>query len=197
MNTPAPLILKLKTLFGVFCYLSAVTLGGGLAMLPPMREEFVEKRGWMSDDEMVDAVAAMQSMPGIIASNMGALIGYRIAGVPGAVAAVLGGLLPPFVVIVALAAVVARIQRYAAVQAVFSGVRAAVSALILLAVVSLSKKKIAGRRSARLFSGFLAAASFAALLVFEVNAVWVIVAGAALGLCTMGMPRNPPEKGQK
>ncbi len=177
---------RIRTLFGVFCYLSAVTLGGGLAMLPPMREEFVEKRHWMSDDEMVDTVAAMQSMPGIIASNMGALIGYRIAGFPGAVSAILGGLLPPFIVIVALARIVERLQQYSAVQQVFAGVRATVSALILLAVISLSKKIFSGKAAARAFAAVLALSSFIALLYFEVNAIWVVIAGAILGLCTLG-----------
>lgn len=177
---------RLRVLFGTFCYLSAVTLGGGLAMLPPMREQFVTRRGWMTDDEMVDTVAAMQSMPGIIASNMGALIGYRIAGIPGAVSAVLGGLLPPFAVIVALASIVASLQQYAVVQQIFAGVRSAVSALILLAVFSLSRKIFSGRASARCFAAAVALASFVSLLYFEVNAVWVVIAGAVLGLCTLG-----------
>ena len=173
------------TLFRVFFYLSAVTLGGGLAMLPLMRQEFVEKRGWMTDDEMVDTVAAMQSMPGIIAMNMGVLIGYRCAGFIGALAALAGGVLPPFIAIVALAALVAQLRQFAVVQHLFLGVRAAVAAMILLAVISLGRQVLKGERFRRVFSWCVAIASFAALVFVGVNAIWVIVAGALLGLATL------------
>lgn len=181
---------KAKTLFGVFFYLSAVTLGGGLAMLPLLRQEFVEKRKWMSDQEMVDTVAAMQSMPGIIAMNMGVLIGHHCAGLPGAIAAVFGGLLPPFLAIVLLAAVVARFREYAIVQHLFLGVRAAVAALILLAVISLGKQILKGKCLQLIFSWGIAIASFAALVFFGAEAIWMIVAGAILGLiCHFALPK--------
>lgn len=178
-----------RTLFGVFFYLSAVTLGGGLAMLPLMRQEFVEKRKWMTDDEMVDTVAAMQSMPGIIAMNMGVLIGYRCAGIPGAIAAIFGGLLPPFIAIVLLATLVAQLRQYAFVQHLFLGVRAAVAAMILLAVVSLGKQILKGERPRCIFAWAVAIASFAALVFFGVDAILVIVVGAILGLiCHFVLP---------
>ena len=72
------------TLFRVFFSISAVALGGGLTMLPIMSREFVEKRGWLSDNDMLDTVAVMQSLPGIISINMAVLIGYRVSGIAGA-----------------------------------------------------------------------------------------------------------------
>ena len=179
-----------RTLFGVFFYLSAVTLGGGLAMLPLMQQEFVAKRKWMTDEEMVDTVAAMQSMPGIIAMNMGALIGYRCAGIPGAIAAIFGGLLPPFIAIVLLATLVAQLRQYAFVQHLFLGVRAAVAAMILLAVVSLGRQILKGERFQRIFSWCVAIASFIALVFFGVDAILVIVVGAILGLACFGKPTS-------
>ncbi|MBP5301001.1 MAG: chromate transporter, partial [Victivallales bacterium] len=161
---------RIRTLFGVFFYLSAVTLGGGLAMLPLMRQEFVAKRGWMTDDEMVDTVAAMQSMPGIIATNMGVLIGFHCAGIPGALAALAGGL-PPFLAIVLLAAIVSRLREFAVVQHLFLGVRAAVAAMILLAVITLARQILKGERLRKIFSWTVAAASFIALVFFGVDAI--------------------------
>ena len=172
------------TLFTIFLGLSTVTLGGGMAMLPMMRTEFVDKRRWMTDDEMVDTVAAMQSLPGIIASNMGVLIGHRIAGVPGAFAAVLGSILPPFISISLLASLFTYLRRYPLVQEVFRGVRAAISALILLAVLSLARQIFArDDRRRRALAGAVAALSFC-ILVFlpQVNAAWVIAAAAVFGL---------------
>ena len=186
-----------RTLFGVFFYLSAVTLGGGLAMLPLIQQEFVEKRKWMTDDEMVDTVAAMQSMPGIIAMNMGVLIGYHCAGIFGALSAMLGGLLPPFLAIVALATIVAQLRQFAFVQHLFLGVRAAVAAMILLAVLPLGRQILKGDCFRRAFSWIVAIASFIALVFFGVDAILVIVAGAILGLIAFGKPsgrsnRNSP-----
>lgn len=153
-------------------------------MLPLIRQEFVEKRKWMSDDQMVDTVAAMQSMPGVIATNMGVLIGYHCAGIPGALAAMAGGVLPPFLAIALLATVVSRLRQFAFVQHLFLGVRAAVAALILLAVVTLAKQILKGKHWQLTFSWSVAIASFIALVFFGADAIWVIIAGAILGLAT-------------
>ena len=175
---------RCRTLFTIFLGLSTVTLGGGMAMLPMMRTEFVEKRHWMTDDEMVDTVAAMQSLPGIIASNMGVLIGYRIAGVPGAFAAVLGSIPPPFISISLLASLFTYLRRYPLVQELFRGVRAAISALILLAVLALARQifhQADYRR--RALTGAVATLSFCILIFLpQVNAAWVIATAAVFGV---------------
>ena len=75
---------RLSDLAWVFFWISTVTLGGGMAMLPLMDREFVEKRNYLSEQEMVDIVAVMQSLPGLIVVNMAVLIGYRVKGVVGA-----------------------------------------------------------------------------------------------------------------
>lgn len=167
---------KVYSLFWIFCYLSAVTLGGGLAMLPLLQREFVERRRWLSNEDMVDTVAIMQAMPGIIAMNMGVLLGYRIAGVAGALAAVLGSLLPPFLAIVLLATAFMALQGNPLVEQAFLGVRAAVCALILLAVVKLGRQIVKGP-----FEIVLTLLCFAALVFANVNAIWMIVLGAVAG----------------
>ncbi len=181
-------------LFASFCAISAIALGGGLVMLPMMRESFVARRRWMTDEDMLDTVAAMQSMPGIIMSNMGALIGYRVAGVPGAAAAIAGGALPPVVVIALLAEVVGRFRQNPYVQGAFAGVRAAVSALILLAVVKLARQLIFGRKDKSTLMSCAAAAialaSAAILLFTSLNAAWLVLAGALAGLA-VSLCRRP------
>ncbi len=174
---------RLRTLFGIFFFLSLVTLGGGLAMLPAMRDEFVRKRGWMTDEEMVDTVAAMQSMPGIIACNMGVLLGYRIAGIPGALVSLLGGILPPFLAIVLVAGLVFRLRSLESVGHMFLGVRAAVSALILHAAFGLGRQVFSGAQgqAGRRFTGILTALSFLALGFLGMNAVYVLLAGGLAG----------------
>ncbi|NMA44066.1 MAG: chromate transporter [Oligosphaeraceae bacterium] len=168
---------RLYALFKIFFYVSAVTLGGGLAMLPLLRCEFVQRRQWLSDADMIDTVALMQAMPGIIAMNMGVLLGYRVAGVAGAVAAVIGGFMPPFLAIVLLATLIMSLQDSALLNHAFLGVRAGVCALILLAVIELGKQILKSR-----FEWVLASACFIAAIFFNVNAIWLIVLGILAGL---------------
>lgn len=178
----ASLLYRLRELFRIFFVISLVTLGGGLAMLPAMREELVEKRKWVTDEEMMDTVAAMQSMPGIIACNIGVLLGYRVAGVAGAFCALAGAVLPPFLAIVVLASLVAKIRTHEAVSHLFLGVRAGVAALILYASVSLAKQVFQGKEGlGRTCTWIVAAASFVCLAFLGANAVLVLLASAVLG----------------
>lgn len=123
-----------------FFWISTVTLGGGMAMLPLMEREFVEKRNWLTSQEMVDIVAVMQALPGLVAVNMAILVGYRVKGVLGAIAAAFASVLSPFIVIVALATGLAALSDSSALNHVFLGVRAGTAALILLSLVRLIRR---------------------------------------------------------
>ena len=151
---------RLWTLFRVFFKISAVSVGGGLTMLPLMSREFSEERKWITEEEMVDVVAIVQSVPGIIAVNMAILIGQRAAGLPGVFAASVGVVLPPVIVILAIAALLFQLSGNETMDHIFLGVRAAVSALILLSVIKMSKS----------------------ILLFDVDAVGMIIGAAVVGL---------------
>lgn len=116
-----------------------MTLGGGMAMLPLLDRAFVEKRGWLTEQEMADVVAVMQTLPGLIAVNMAVLVGYRVKGVAGALVAAFASVLSPFLIIAAVAAGVASLSNSPAMDHVFLGVRAGTAALILLSLVRLAK----------------------------------------------------------
>lgn len=175
---------RLWILFSVFFKISAVSVGGGLTMLPLMDREFVEKRGWLTESDMVDIVAAVQSVPGVIAVNMAIMIGRKAAGFPGILAASFGVVIPPVIVIVALASVVTRLSGNETVSNIFRGVRAAVAALILLSVVRMSKTILKG-----VFPAVVAVFGFLLLVVFEWNAVILIFVSALAGLCMEGVRR--------
>jgi chromate transporter len=85
----------LRTLFTSTFTLSAFTFGGGYVIVPLMRKRFVEQLGWIDEQEMLDLIAIAQSAPGIIAVNTSILVGYKVAGVGGAVFTLLGTMLPP------------------------------------------------------------------------------------------------------
>ena len=131
---------KLADLAWTFLWISTVTLGGGMAMLPLMDREFVERRKWLTAQEMVDIVAVMQSLPGLIAVNMAVLIGYRVKGIAGALVAAFASVLSPFAVIVVVAAGLSSLADSPTLDHVFLGVRAGTAALILMSLVRLAKE---------------------------------------------------------
>ena len=167
---------RIWTLFHVFFYVSAVALGGSLAMLPLVKQEFVDKRHWLSNDDMVDTVAVMQSLPGILSINMAALIGYRVAGITGAGAAAIGVALPPFLSIIIIAAAVQGLLESPIMGRIFHGVRSAVCALILLAAIKLAKQILTSR-----FAVILAAFALVVIVFLPINAIWVVALSALAG----------------
>ena len=172
----------LGQLFLSFAKVGVMTFGGGMAMLPILQREVVEDKGWATDEELVDYFAIGQCTPGIIAVNMSSLIGYRIAGVPGVLSAVLGVVLPPFLTIVAIAYFLFNVFDLAAVQHAFMGIRAGVCAMILVSVIKMARKSL---RSA--FAWTVALAGFLTLLLADVNIILLIVAGALSGLALAGV----------
>ena len=78
--------------------LSACTFGGGFVIISLMRRRFVEELGWIDEQEMLDLTAIAQSSPGAIAVNASILVGYHVAGIPGALLSVLGTILPPLII---------------------------------------------------------------------------------------------------
>lgn len=95
---------KYRTLFLSALQLSTFTLGGGFVIIPLMRKKFVEKLHWIDEQEMMDYTAIAQSSPGAIAVNAAILVGYRVAGIAGALITVLGTVLPVLVMAGAFAA---------------------------------------------------------------------------------------------
>ena len=173
---------RIKALFCIFFGISSISLGGGLTMLPVMQREFVEKRSWMTPEEMVDTVAVMQSLPGIIAVNMSSLIGYRIAGVAGALAGTAGVILPPFLCILVIAMGMSQLAANETLNHIFLGVRSAVTALILLSAYKLSRQIVKD-----VFSAVLCLAGFLLLVFVELEAIWLIVAAAVVGLLQLAL----------
>ena len=134
---------KLKmclSLFATFFKIGAFTIGGGYAMLPLIQREVAEKRKWIEESTMFDIVAIAESTPGPIAINTATFVGTRACGFWGAFFATLGTVLPSFIIITCLSAVLDVAFEYKPVQYAFVGVRAAVIALIVKAIWGMAKK---------------------------------------------------------
>ena len=146
-------------------------------MLPLIQREVVDRKGWIDEEEFLNMIALAQAAPGLIAVNSAIFIGWRIGGWRGVAGAVLGAVLPSFIIILAIATVFSEWKEQPAVEAAFKGIRPAVVALIAAPLVKMAK-------SARISWLTALIPIAAALLIWlgHVNPVWVILATIMLTL---------------
>lgn len=125
-------------LFATFFKIGGFTFGGGWAMISIVERELVDKRGWIKRDDFLDLLAIAQSMPGILAVNMAAVMGDRLRGSRGAYVAAIASILPSFLMILAIAIFLTpeAIKENRVVSAIFMGIRPAVVALIIAPVLT-------------------------------------------------------------
>ena len=133
---------KLFDLFLTFARIGGLTFGGGYAMLPMLQKEVVENKKWATEEELLDYYAVGQCTPGVIAVNVATFIGQKLRGVIGGIVATLGVVAPSFVIILLLATLINHFAEYAVVAHALAGIRVAVAALIVSAIVKLWKKGI-------------------------------------------------------
>jgi chromate transporter len=167
---------KYCDLFITFLKIGTFTIGGGYAMIPLIQREVVTRRGWLTDTEMLDAIALSQTMPGILAANIASIVGQRLRGLRGALVAVLGNILMPILFIILIAAVFRQFKDIPAVQHIFMGIRPAVVALIAAPVFTLARK--AGVTLRTVWIPILAALLIS---LFGVSPVLVILIAFAAG----------------
>ena len=129
-------------LFLIFARIGGFTFGGGYAMLPMLQKELVENKGWTTNEDLIDYYAIGQCTPGIIAVNVATFVGYKLKGVLGGIFATLGMITPSIIIVGIIAAFISGFQDYEVVQWAFSGIRAAVVALILSAMWKIAKKSL-------------------------------------------------------
>jgi len=127
-------------LFITFLKIGAFTIGGAYAMIPLIRAEICQRRGWLTDFEFLDGLAAAQSCPGPIAINLSIYIGYHLRGAKGMAVAVLGTLIPSTVSIIIIASLFTRYAEAELVRSAFRALKPAVVALIALPLIDMSRK---------------------------------------------------------
>ena len=133
---------ELIDMFLTFARIGGLTFGGGYAMLPMLQREVVEKRGWATEEELMDYYAIGQCTPGIIAVNTATFIGQKHRGTVGGIVSTLGVVFPSLIIITLIAAFLDRFAELALVKNAFAGIRACVVVLIFNAVVKLYKKSV-------------------------------------------------------
>ena len=168
---------SLLTLFLTFAKVGVMTFGGGYAMLPILEREVVTNHGWTTSEQMLDYYAIGQCTPGIIAVNVSTFIGYKTRGLIGAIVATLGMVFPSMLIITALASVLKMFQDNEYVRKAFSGIRIAVCALMVSAVIGLVKKAVSNIPTA-----IVAIAALLLQLLLGVSPIVIVVCAVAFGL---------------
>ena len=168
---------KYLELFVSFFKVGLLTFGGGYAMLPMLQREVVERRGWITEEQILDCYAIGQCTPGVIAVNTATYVGHLQGGPIGAACATLGVIFPSLLIISALASIIRRISHFDAVRHAFAGIRVAVSVLVLQAKLRLWKKGVKGPAAIGVWLAALVLSAF-----FGVSAVWLVGAAIVAGL---------------
>ena len=182
---------KLKQFFELyftFVKIGAFTFGGGLAMMPIMQRELIEKRGWITEEELIDYFAIGQSTPGIIAVNVSTFVGYKRLGVLGGIIGTLGVVTPSLVIITLLAGAISSIDKYPLAQKALKGINVAVAALLTSVIVKFSKKSIKN-----LWNALFMLLAFVLIYFFKVQSVWIIISALVIG-CLITLCKQKKEK---
>ena len=169
-------------LFYAFARIGLFTFGGGYAMLALIQDECVERKQWITNEEMATVTAIAESTPGPIAINCATYTGYRQAGIPGAVAATVGVVLPSFVIIYLISTFFEHLLEVPLIANAFRGIKLAVGVLIVRAGVKMLKKM-----PRRPMTWIILIAACAAMLVINLfdlrfSTIWLILMAAVCGV---------------
>lgn len=167
---------ELISIFFTFCKVGALTFGGGYAMLPIIQRYVVESKKWATEEEVMDFYAVGQCLPGIIAVNTATFIGQKVKGKAGGVFAALGVSFPSLVIIIVIAAFIKNFIEIDVVQNAFYGIRIAVAALVVDAIIKMWKKGMVDIWCYIIFAVALT------LSLIDVSTIAIVVGSVVLGI---------------
>lgn len=182
----------LLELYQAFFRIGLLTFGGGLAMLPMLKREVVDRYKWITEEEMLDIYAIGQCTPGIIAINTATYIGYKEKGILGGIVATFGEVTPSLIIIILIASVLQNFMDNAILLSAFSGIRIVVCALMMTTVVQMIKTGIKNKIGVLLFFGAVALALFT-----PISTIFIIIFAAIIGVILEKTQNTKKEKVKK
>ncbi len=185
---------KYRKLFLSTFELSACTFGGGFVIIPLMRKKFVEELGWIEEEEMLDLTAIAQASPGAIAVNASIMLGYHIAGIPGAILAVLGTVLPPLIIISIISMFYQAFRNNVIVSMAMRGMLCGVAAVICDVVINMAKSIF---QKKRLLPIIIMLDSFIAVRYLSINIIIVIFVCGCIGTLDIWIKNIKRKAGNK
>lgn len=187
----------LLQLFYSFFKIGGFTFGGGWAMISLIEREIVDKKNWIERTEFLDLLAVAQSLPGILAVNMAVVIGDKLRGMRGSLAAATGTILPCFVIILAIAMFLTpeMITNNTTLSAIFKGIRPVVVALIITPVITSIRAAGMGWRT--IWIPIVVAAAIWSKIPVISNPILFITIGATVGWLHTRRARRALEAGKE
>ena len=168
-------------LFWQFFKIGCYTFGGGWSIVAQMQKEYVEKRGWLTEEELLDITSVGRSLPGLMIGNVSYLFGYHVAGFPGALACLLGIALPSLIILTLVTWFYTQVRDNVYVSRAMTGVRATVVPIIAAAALGLRKAALSEK------AGYwFCVLAFLLYLLFDISCVLIVLLGGLFGflLCT-------------
>ena len=168
---------ELFALYAAFFRIGGLTFGGGLTMLPMLKHELVEKKNWVTEDELLDYYAVGQCTPGIIAVNTATFVGYKRKGIIGGIFATLGMISPSLIIVSILALFLEQWMSNVWVNHAVNGIKIVVRALMLNTVVTMAKKTVVN-----VLCGCIAIVAFLLALFTPVPTVLIVIIAGVTGV---------------
>lgn len=172
---------KIWTLFLSFFRVALVTHGGGYAMVAVVEDDLINKQKLLSEDDFFETISVCQSFPGPLAVTSSLFVGYKVAKLPGALAAFIGALLPPFIFIFIISTCFLSFEHNIYIKYILKGIDATVPMLMLLAVVNFGKKMNKTPHNI-----IIALIALIALAVFKINPAFIVIISAIYGIIVYG-----------
>lgn len=176
MRSKKEVLLKL---FVSTLYLSAFTFGGGYVIVTLMKKKFVDECHWIEEDEMLDLVAIAQSSPGAIAVNGAIVVGYKLAGVIGALVAIVGTVIPPFLIISLISVFYNAFRENYIIAQLLEGMQAGVGAVIAAVVFEMGEGIVKGKNTGSII---IMIGAFIASCILEINVVYIVIVCLLIGV---------------
>ena len=162
---------RVVQLFLYFLRTGAVLFGSALVLFPLIREDVVNRFGWMTQQQLIDAIAVGQMTPGPVTSAV-TFIGYTVGGLPGAFAATIGVFLPSFIIVAVMGPLMKKLADSKAAKSILEGVNAGVVALVITIAITMTKNAVVD-----VWTGLLLAAGLAGLFLLKLTPYWLVLAG--------------------
>ena len=178
---------KITELFGTFAKIGMFTFGGGYAMIAMIDHACVEEKKWITHEELMDMTVVAESTPGPIAINCATFTGYKIAGMPGAVAATLGMIVPSFIIIYLISMFLENFLEVTFVANAFRGIKIAVGLLILEAGISMVKKAKKTTQTKIIIPTACAIMLLAHILAWNVSSISLMITAGVVSLAVFAI----------
>ena len=184
--------ISLKDIYTAFFLLGVQLLGGGYVLVPLMTKSLIEKRKWITKEELTDFYALSQSLPGIIAANISCFTGYKLRGKFGALFALLGIIISPIISILLIAEIIDKLLKISFIQSIFWGVGIAVIILVYLTIKEMWKFSLVD-----FVSWIIFLSAFSLSFFFKFSPVWIIIFCVIFGVSAKFIQERFIKRGEK